>query len=147
MWVAGEAMDIQLPEAFANRMRRQLGSEYPAFEHALLHERNERGLRVNRTKISVEDYLRIAPYHLEPVPYTKDGFYFPHLVKMGSDPGRHAGMFYLQDPSAMIPIGAVDIQPGWKVLDLCASPGGKTSQISDAVGETGLVVANSEKGA
>ena len=135
-------MEIQLPEAFTTRMKRQLGSDYPAFEQALLHERKQRGLRVNQTKISVDDYLKITPYDLEPVPYTKDGFYFPYDVLMGGDPGRHAGMFYLQDPSAMLPVNAVDIQPGWKVLDLCASPGGKTSQISDAVGESGLVIAN-----
>ena len=131
-----------LPEEFTERMKKQLGAEYPAFENALLNEEKTKGLRVNRHKIGVDDYLRITPYELERIPYTSDGFYFPGNIQMGSDPGRHAGMFYMQDPSAMIPVNALDVKPGWKVLDLCAAPGGKTSQLSDAVGADGLVVAN-----
>ena len=136
------ATSVALPEAFILRMKKQLGPEYMDFEHALRYRNKERGLRVNKTKIAVADYLKVTPFDLEKIPYAEDGFYFPYDIKMGSDPARHAGMIYLQDPSAMIPVNAVHIKPGWKMLDLCASPGGKTAQFSDAVGENGLVIAN-----
>ena len=112
---------IELPEAFVARMKKQLGKEYTAFEKTLSGKK-ERGLRVNRMKLPVSDYLRITLYSLERIPYAEDGFYFLHESKMGRDSGRYAGMYYLQDPSAMIPVNSVNIRTGWKALDLSVPP-------------------------
>lgn len=130
-----------LPEKFTERMKRLLGEEYHAFEEALT-EPSVRGIRVNTTKISVENFISKTKLTLSPIEYAKDGFIPEEIDGIGRTPEHHAGMFYVQDPGAMATVKALDIQPGWRVLDACSSPGGKASQLASAVGEGGFILAN-----
>lgn len=133
---------MKLPVEFLNKMKLLLGAE--EFEEFLKSYDMPRfyGLRVNTLKISVEDFLKISPFKLTPVPWTSDGFYYSE----GENPGRHpyyyAGLYYIQEPSAMLPGAIIKAQPGDRILDLCAAPGGKTVQMAAAMKGEGLLVSN-----
>ncbi|MGN1031300.1 MAG: hypothetical protein ACI4PQ_06825 [Butyricicoccaceae bacterium] len=129
-----------LPEAFCDRMRALLGEAYDIFLNSYQAEA-VRALRVNTTKISVSDFADAADFSIAPIPYTSDGFYFT-AEKIGSHPLHHAGAFYVQDPSAMIPALCAPIPQDAYVLDLCAAPGGKSSQLADALQTSGVLVSN-----
>lgn len=133
---------MKLPEEFAEKMRDLLGArEYGELEASFSRPRYF-GLRVNTLKISVEDFLRITPFRLEPVPWSKDGFYYRPDESPGKHPHYHAGLYYIQEPSAMLPAEVLDARPGERVLDLCAAPGGKTVRIAAGMRGEGLLVAN-----
>lgn len=137
--------EMIFPTKFEARMRKLLGAEYALFEESVVNKKNIRSARVNTKKISVEDFTQISPYTLEKIGYNDDGFYIMDDVRMGGEVCHQAGMIYMQEPSAMIPINSVPMEKGWKVLDLCAAPGGKTTQLSNAVDEDGLVISNDIK--
>lgn len=118
-----------------------LGDETEAFLKSYEADRRY-GLRVNRLKIEVEAFLKISPFNLKPIPWTTDGFYYDEEDRPAKHPYYHAGLYYLQEPSAMAPVAVLDPQPGETVLDLCACPGGKTLQIAAALGGKGAIVAN-----
>ena len=102
-----------------------------------------KGLRVNSLKINPEKFKKIFEFKLKPSPFYENGFYIDENVeKLGRHPLHHAGAFYLQEPSASFPVTVLDPKPYDKVLDLCASPGGKTTQIAEKLNGTGLVWAN-----
>src|SRR5690606_26229089 len=107
-----------------------LPTEFPAFLHTYEHS-SVRGLRVNTQKISPDQFIQYAPFHLDPIPWCEEGYYFNYPEER---PGKHvyhaAGLYYIQEPSAMAPVEALDPQPGENILDLCAAPGGKSSQIA-----------------
>ena len=130
-----------LPERFKERMQELLGDEYPLLESAL-GEPNVRGVRVNTTKISAEDFLSVTSLALSEIPYASDGFIPESSEGIGRTAEHHAGMFYVQDPGAMATVKALDIKEGWRVLDACAAPGGKASQLASAVGDGGFLLAN-----
>ena len=130
-----------LPERFTERMKNMLGDEYPAFEEAL-GEENVRAVRVNTTKISIDDFLNKTELKLSPISYAADGFIPESSEHIGKSAEHHAGMFYVQDPGAMATVKALEIQEGWRVLDACSAPGGKASQLARAIGEGGLLLAN-----
>ncbi len=139
-------MSITLPEKFETRMKNILNEEYEIFKNSILSQKNVRGLRVNTKKISVSDFLKICPYNLKKLSYNKDGFILlDENLHMGGEVCHQAGMFYMQEPAAMIPINSIDIKKNWKVLDLCAAPGGKTAQISNQLDGEGFVIANDIK--
>jgi NOL1/NOP2/sun family putative RNA methylase len=122
-------------------MRALLGVEAAAFLEAL--ERSPTtGLRINPLKLRPEHFERIAPWKLEPVPWSPLGFF----VAAGERPGKHpyhaAGLYYLQEPSAMAVVEALQVRPGLRVLDLAAAPGGKSTQIAGYLDGEGLLVAN-----
>ncbi len=127
-----------LPAAFLEEMRAQLGSEMPAFEAACAGEAL-RGVRLNPLK---------KPAHLlpeglgEPVPWCPDGYYLSTESRCGLQVLHEAGAWYLQEPSAMLPAQVLHVQPGETVLDLCSAPGGKTTQMAAAMQGRGLLVAN-----
>ncbi|MCH5275470.1 MAG: RsmB/NOP family class I SAM-dependent RNA methyltransferase [Lachnospiraceae bacterium] len=130
-----------LPKEFLTRMQSLLGEEFPAFE--LSFEREPyKALRVNTEKITVEDFLRISPFALRRVPWTENGFYY----EVGDQPGRHpfheAGLYYIQEPSAMAPAPFLEVKEGERVLDLCAAPGGKTTQLAAGMKGEGLLISN-----
>ncbi|MBP3437638.1 MAG: SAM-dependent methyltransferase, partial [Clostridia bacterium] len=125
---------------FCQRMQALLGEEYEAFL-SVMEEDSVRALRVNTDKIGTGDFCRLFPYPLTPLSYTKDGFIFDG-DKVGNNPLHHAGAFYVQDPGAMATLAALPIEKGWRVADLCASPGGKSTQISSCIGEEGFLLAN-----
>ncbi len=138
---------MQLPIAFENRMKELLGAEYGAFYDALCGERAVKGLRVNRGKLDAAHFLENAPFPLTPLSYTSDGFIVSEESQAGKHPYHHAGAYYLQDPGAMATVAALPSQlwerSGLRVLDLCAAPGGKATQLAALCAEAGgLVLAN-----
>lgn len=120
-----------------------LGEAYDAFE-ASLETAPVRGLRINARKGDADAiYAALVDEvgTLPPIPFAKDGYTFA-AEHIGSSPLHHAGAIYVQEPAAMAPVAAVDIQPHWWVADLCASPGGKSTQIAAQLSEEGLLLSN-----
>lgn len=165
---------MRLPEEFAARMKVLLGEEYEAFLKTYEDPRRY-GLRVNTLKISTEEFERISPFALEPLPWIPVGYRYEkgrtekaalykseaELISVPDadrtaesdpdtsqvpDPSRHpfyyAGLYYLQEPSAMTPASVLPVEPGDYVLDLCAAPGGKATALAAKLGGRGLLVAN-----
>ena len=125
----------QFPQAFLERMRAMLGSEYGEFWAALNGE-PQRGLRLNPRR---EGY---AGAWTQRVPWEEDGRYVAQDFRPGQDLAHFAGAYYMQDPSAMAPARVLDVQRGEVVLDLCAAPGGKSGQLGAALGGAGALVSN-----
>lgn len=132
---------MRLPESFENRMQNMLKEEYPVFKQAL-DQPFHHGLRVNTSKISVEEFLRISPFSLQPVPWIENGFYYDEKDKPAKHPYYFAGLYYLQEPSAMTPAHFLPIDPNDRVLDLCAAPGGKSTELGVRLQNTGILVSN-----
>ena len=130
-----------LPEIFLNRMEELLKEEYQLFLNSY-NDANVRSLRFNRTIMNKEEFKRIFQYPIVEIEYDNEGFYLKSDIKLGNSPFHHAGIIYFQEPAAMLPVNAIDIKENYKVLDLCAAPGGKTFQISSRLGEGGLLVSN-----
>ena len=130
-----------LPERFTERMKNILGAEYAAFASAL-EEPSVRAIRVNETKVSVERFLELTSLNLSPISYARYGFIPESCDGIGNTPEHHAGMFYVQDPGAMATVTALEVKRGWRVLDTCAAPGGKSSQLASLVGDEGFLHAN-----
>lgn len=131
---------MKLPKHFEEQMKSQLGESYEDFIKTYDQE-THRGIRVNTLKISVEDFFKITDFELEPVPWTTDGFYIKD-IRPAKHPHYFAGLYYIQEPSAMLP--AVILNPSETdiVLDLCAAPGGKTMQLAAMMKNHGLLIAN-----
>jgi NOL1/NOP2/sun family putative RNA methylase len=122
-------------------MRALLGQEFGAFLEALARPR-ARGLRVNPAKVGAEELAALLRLDLEPVPWCPTGFLIQDGRPLGGHPAHLAGLFYLQDPSAMSVVEVLDPQPGSRVVDLAAAPGGKTTHLLSRLGTGGLVLAN-----
>ena len=131
---------IKLPTEYEDRMKKLLREEYADYLKAL-EQPPVKGFRVNTDKISLEDFEQINIFGSERIPYVKNGFYLEY-DKVGNHPYHHAGMIYVQEPAAMAPAECIDISPDWKVLDMCAAPGGKSSQLKNKLGEMGVLVSN-----
>jgi NOL1/NOP2/sun family putative RNA methylase len=97
---------------------------------------------MNTLKSAASEVTRLLPFPVDPVPWAPGGYYFPPDAKPGKLPIYHTGVFYLQEPSAMAPAAALGVMPGERVLDLCAAPGGKTTQLASALNGGGLLIAN-----
>lgn len=135
----------ELPPLFLHRMKKWLGDDYPAFLHAL-NAAPRRGLRVNTLKMDTAAFAHIAPFSIgEGIPWCPEAFFLPEESPAGKHPWHLAGLYYLQDPSAMAPGVLLDPQPGERILDLTAAPGGKTTHIAARMKGTGLLVANEIK--
>ncbi|MFI3170957.1 MAG: RsmB/NOP family class I SAM-dependent RNA methyltransferase [Eubacteriales bacterium] len=133
---------MQLPESFRNDMKVLLGDEYDSYLDSYQDPRWY-GLRVNTMKISVEEFLRISPFELKQIPWIENGFYYDgEIDKPGKHPYYFAGLYYLQEPSAMTPANRLPIEAGDMVLDLCAAPGGKTTELGGKLQGSGLLIAN-----
>ena len=130
----------QLPIEFENRMKTLLGDEFEDFRKSFDNP-PVRAFRVNTDKISIENFEKINPFGGEKIPYVENGFYFDY-DGIGNHPYHHAGMIYVQEPAAMVPVESVEIRAHWKVLDMCAAPGGKSSQIKNKLGKDGILVSN-----
>lgn len=135
-------MSPALPPAFVSRMRAQLGEEADAY-FAAMEMPCLRGLRLNPQKPVSDAALEAVGGVEEPVPwYPALGRYLRNDSPAGTDPLHEAGAYYLQEPSAMAPVSVLSPRPGECVLDLCAAPGGKSTQIAAALAGEGLLVSN-----
>ena len=126
-----------LPEEFLLRMKHQLGDEYDAFLKSLERPRAV-ALRFNPLK----GQRPSLPFVGDPVPWEPEGFYYDPESRPGLHVYHEAGVYYLQEASAMAPVALLDPQPGEKVCDLCAAPGGKTTQIAGRMGGEGFLLCN-----
>lgn len=158
-----------LPEKFLERMQNMLGEEYPAFLESLSGKRY-RALRLNPLKTRIQEGKEKLPFALSPVPWTKNGFYYEEEEQPGKHPYHEAGLYYIQEPSAMAPVPCLmeerasaaaiserqeehvsaaaiperqeePATPG-RVLDLCAAPGGKSTQIAEYMRGRGMLITN-----
>ena len=131
-----------LPEAFKERMAAQLGAEYDEFISAY-EMPPVRGLRINTLKIAKERFIELCPWKTKQSKTLDEGLILledvPHI---GSHPYHIAGLFYVQEPSAMSVIEAADIKPGMHVLDLCAAPGGKSGGAAARLNGSGFLLSN-----
>ena len=126
-----------LPEEFLTRMKKQLGGEYDAFLESLERPRAV-ALRFNPLKGQQPQ----LPFVAAPVPWEPRGFYYDPDSRPGLHVYHEAGVYYLQEASAMAPVALLDPQPGEKVCDLCAAPGGKTTQIAGRMSGEGFLLCN-----
>lgn len=147
-----------LPELFLKRMQEMLGDEYPAFLESYDKDKYQ-ALRLNALKIRKDgrsaadgqaehggeadrEVCAGLPWSLTKVPWAENGYYYDKEDQPGKHPYHEAGVYYIQEPSAMAPVGMLKVCPGEKVLDLCAAPGGKSTQIATALKGQGLLVCN-----
>ncbi|MGX8715971.1 MAG: RNA methyltransferase, partial [Lachnospiraceae bacterium] len=150
-----------LPAAFCQRMQGYLGQEYQAFLDSF-RQPSYAGLRINTLKIrqgssavidnpeaagtalsdDLLDYLK-KTYNLTPVAWCRQGYYYdPAQKRPGRHPLHEAGAYYIQEPSAMSAAAMLKARPGERVLDLCAAPGGKSTQIAADMQGQGLLIVN-----
>ena len=157
-----------LPEKFLERMQNMLGEEYPAFLESLSGKRY-RALRLNPLKTRIQEGKEKLPFALSPVPWTKNGFYYEEEEQPGKHPYHEAGLYYIQEPSAMAPVPCLMEEPASaaaipeqqedvsaaatpeqqeepvsseRILDLCAAPGGKSTQIAEYMRGRGMLITN-----
>ena len=126
-----------LPDAFLTRIKAQLGNEYEDFLKSLERPRAV-ALRYNPLK---GEHPAMA-FAGEGVPWEPEGFYYDPEARPGLHVYHEAGVYYLQEASAMAPVALLDPRPGEKVCDLCAAPGGKTTQIAGRMGGEGFLLCN-----
>ncbi|MDO4329042.1 MAG: RsmB/NOP family class I SAM-dependent RNA methyltransferase [Lachnospiraceae bacterium] len=135
----------ELPQSFLDEMNQLLGEEYPSYLESFAQPWN-RSLRVNEQKLLPGNLASLlaerSGQKLEPVPWISNGFYYDSQWTASKDPYYFAGLYYLQEPSAMTPASRLPIEPGDMVLDLCAAPGGKSTELGARLKGRGMLFAN-----
>lgn len=134
------------PEAFLERMKKMLGAEYDEFVAALEQDRHQ-ALRLNRLKFFADgrnaaESLSETSSYSSKVPWAEDGYYYQSDRQPGKHPYHEAGLYYIQEPSAMAPVELLKVRPGERILDLCAAPGGKSTQIAAKLQGKGVLLCN-----
>ena len=131
---------MQLPETYISSMKDLLGEEFEEYKRSL-DEPRAYGLRGQYRK---DFHRRVptenTPFSLKPIPWVDNGFYYDPEEPVTRHPHYYAGLYYIQEPSAMVPASRLPIYPGDRVLDLCAAPGGKihrTGSKASGVGTSG----------
>lgn len=130
-----------LPQEFMDRMKLMLGEEFAAFEESC-RDKPRQALRVNPLKAGWEEFFKKSPFALREVPWARHGYYYGEKDAPGKHPYHDAGVYYIQEPSAMAPAEYLRAQPGERILDLCAAPGGKSTQIAADMEGEGLLICN-----
>lgn len=130
-----------LPEKFENRMKELLGEEFPLFLQGFEEERHG-GIRFNSLKLEKEKWEAVAPFVMEGVPWIPNGYYYQLMDQPAKHPYYFAGLYYIQEPSAMTPAAVLPVEPGDRVLDICAAPGGKSTELAAKLKGKGVLVAN-----
>ncbi len=137
IFASGEA----IPAAFLERMESMLGEDFSAFCDSFSHVLPS-SLRLNPLKGEAEAVRALLPYLGERIPWQALGFYYGGDARPGKHPLHEAGLYYIQEASAMLPASLCPPRPGERVLDLCAAPGGKATQLAGALMGEGLLIAN-----
>ncbi len=133
---------MKFPAAFEKNTKEYLGEQWDQYV-ASFEEEGYFGLRSNPLKIKGTEFLEFCPYAYDQVPWCETGYYYDaEEVQPAKHPYYHAGLYYIQEPSAMLPASLLPVEPGDKVLDLCAAPGGKSTQIAGKLAGRGLLVSN-----
>lgn len=132
---------MEFPREFEENMKVLLGEEFPDYVKSF-QEKRVYGLRVNRNKITPEQFEQICPFPIKRIPWIDNGYYYAGEEKPAKHPYYYAGLYYLQEPSAMTPANCLPIEPGDVVLDICAAPGGKSTELGARLAHEGLLVTN-----
>ena len=135
-------MISHFPPEFITEIDRLLGDQAPLFWTSIVNDPPKSGLRINRLKIDSGQFMKYFPDSLQPLSWSSEGFQVKRETNFSKHPFHAAGLFYLQEPSAMAPVSILDPQPEEWILDLCAAPGGKTTQIQTALKNRGFLIAN-----
>lgn len=132
---------MEIPSAFQERMKKMLGTDFEAFL-ASYEKEHMQGLRINLLKAETGDLLEDSSFHLKQIPWVSEGYYYEASDRPGRHPYHEAGVYYIQEPSAMAVAACLDPKPGERILDLCAAPGGKSSHIASRLQNKGFLVSN-----
>ena len=134
--------ELKLSKEYLNRMRDLLGEEeFSAYLKSFDEERLY-GLRVNTAKVTPKAFPELVSWDLKPVPWIPNGFYYEGTERPAKDPYYYAGLYYLQEPSAMTPAMLLPVEPGDRVLDLCGAPGGKSTELGVRLAGKGVLISN-----
>ncbi len=136
-----DSNNVNLPSEFETAMKELLGDEYTDYLASFNAPRTY-GLRSNALKLTPDTMLDISPFSLKRVPWIDNGFFYDEEMRPSRHPFYFAGLYYLQEPSAMTPAYVMPVNPGDKVLDMCAAPGGKSTELAAKLAGTGLLVSN-----
>lgn len=137
---------MNLPIEFEKKMKAFLGNEWDDFLYSYDNNRFQ-ALRFNTLKVqSPEERMRILKTlkisSEKKVSWANEAYYFDENVRPGKHPYHEMGLYYIQEPSAMSAAALLAPKPGMRVLDLCAAPGGKSTQLATYLGDSGLLVSN-----
>ena len=137
---------MNLPIEFEKKMKAFLGDEWDDFLYSYDNNRFQ-ALRFNTLKVqSPEERMRILKTLKtssdKKVSWANAAYYFDENVRPGKHPYHEMGLYYIQEPSAMSAAALLAPKPGMRVLDLCAAPGGKSTQLATYLGDSGLLVSN-----
>ncbi|MCR5703650.1 MAG: RsmF rRNA methyltransferase first C-terminal domain-containing protein [Eubacterium sp.] len=130
-----------LPQDFLERMQKDLKEDFNDFLQGY-EKPSYKSLRVNTLKTYEDFHEKVHDWELEPVPWCPEGYYYNKDLQPGKHPYHEAGVYYIQEASAMLPAVLLDAQPGETVLDLCAAPGGKSTEIASAMKGEGILFCN-----
>ena len=131
----------ELPESYIESMKSQLGSEFDSYIDSL-KDSPVYGVRINTLKTTAEEVFSVINVEHEPIPWVENGFYVKDTSVFTKHPFYYAGLYYIQEPSAMTPVTWLEAEPDDIVLDLCAAPGGKSTQIACNLTGNGFLVTN-----
>lgn len=132
---------MELPLFYTEKMKKLLKDEFEDYIKSF-DEKSESGIRINTLKISADEFKNKNIFELRNVPWCKNGFYCSDDERPAKNYLYHAGLFYIQEPSAMSAAEVLPVKEGHKVLDLCAAPGGKTTQLAARLKGTGILFSN-----
>ncbi|MDD4113472.1 MAG: RsmB/NOP family class I SAM-dependent RNA methyltransferase, partial [Herbinix sp.] len=132
---------MSLPKQFEDRMKKLLGDEYQEYLQCY-HKPHYGGIRVNTLKISPKEFEHLCPFSLKKIPWIYNGYYYDIDEQPSRHPFYYAGLYYIQEPSAMTPASLLPIEPGDMVMDLCAAPGGKSTELGAKLKGQGMLVSN-----
>lgn len=132
---------MNLPEDFKKRMQSMLLDEYDVFLQSY-EGKTYRSLRMNPLKGDTKEGVKKLPFDLTPVGWEENGYYYGEDSKAGKHPYHDAGVYYIQEASAMVPVVLLEPEPGERILDLCAAPGGKSTQIAAYMRGEGILISN-----
>ncbi|HEY8499038.1 MAG TPA: RsmB/NOP family class I SAM-dependent RNA methyltransferase [Clostridia bacterium] len=134
---------MRIPNDFKKRFQELMEPwEYDEFISALSDSGKAAGIRINQLKVILSEWRSMSPFKIEPVPWADGGYYFDEKERPGIHPYYHAGLYYIQEPSAMLPSELLETGQDDRVLDLCAAPGGKTVGLAIAMHNKGFILSN-----